>query len=139
LIQGLEETLPEITNSALQALALLDPDVGLSKLAVQSAAHLRLDSHDPSTYIGEHLTGADSSYVPDAFAFNVVASGSPAQKHARIVVAVSALFEGSVFVDYAAEYANPLFTAAAVAGMRSDYGQRLAGLGLEEETGEERK
>jgi hypothetical protein len=136
LIEGQEGSLPEVINTTLQALALLDPEVRKGNLIVQSAAHLRLDSQDPDAYISEHLTGGDASYVPDAFAFNLTVDGDVTRKHGRIVIAVSALFEGSVFVDYAAEYTNPQFTADTVAEMRTDYNNRLAQLGLAEKKGE---
>jgi hypothetical protein len=137
LIEGQERSLLEVINTTIQALALLDPEVGKGNLIVQSAAHLRLDSQDPDAYIREHLTGGDASYVPDAFAFNLIVDGDVTRKNGRVVIAVSALFEGSVFVDYSAEYTNPQFTADTVAQVRSDYSDRLAQLGLAEKKGEE--
>jgi len=139
LIEGQDRPLPEIISTTLQALTLLDPDAGKGSLIVQSAAHLRLDSQDPEAYIREHLTGGDSSYVPDAFAFNLIAGGDVPRKDGRIVIAVSALFDGSVFVDYAAEYTNPQFTLNTVTALRSDYFGRLAQLGLAEKKGEVQK
>jgi hypothetical protein len=61
------------------------------------------------------------------------------RQQGRIVIAVSAIFPGSVFVDYVAEYANPQFTADTVNAMRIDYFERLALLGLAENKGEEEK
>jgi hypothetical protein len=139
LVQGQAESLLDIINTTLRALALLDPDVGMGNLAVQSAAHLRLDSLDPHVYISEHLTGGDPSYQPDAFAFNLISTGSVIWKKGRIVVAVSAIFPGSVFVDYVAEYANPQFTADTLNETRIDYKERLALLGLAENKGEGQK
>jgi hypothetical protein len=136
LAQSHEDSVPDILNTTLQALALLDPALGTANLAVQSVAHLRLDSLDPDAYIREHLVGGDASYLPDAFAFNLVSSGDVIRKLGRIVLAVSAIFPGSVFVDYIAEYANPQFTAATVKEMRIDYYQRLASLGLAANNGE---
>jgi hypothetical protein len=139
LVQGQEDSLPDIINTTLQALAILDPDVGKGNLVVQSVAHLRLDSLDPDVYMSEHLTGGDASYQPDAFAFNLISTGDVIRKQGRIVIAVSAIFAGSVFVDYVAEYANPQFTADAVNEMRIDYYERLALLGLAEDKGEGQK
>ena len=53
--------------------------------------------------------------------------------------AVSAIFPGSVFVDYVAEYANPQFTADTLNETRIDYKERLALLGLAENKGEGQK
>jgi len=139
LVQGQEGPLPDIINTTLQGLALLDPDVGKGNLVVQSVAHLQLDSLDPDVYISEHLTGGDASYQPDAFAFNLISSGDAIRRQGRIVIAVSAIFPGSVFVDYVAEYANPQFTADTVSELRTDYYERLALLGLAENKGEGQK
>ena len=139
LVQGHEDSLPDIINTTLQALALLDPGVGKGDLVVQSVAHLRLESLDPEVYLSEHLTGGDESYRPDAFAFNVISGGDVIRKQGRIVIAVSAIFAGSVFVDYVAEYANPQITSDTVKEMRIDYYKRLALLGLEETKGEGQK
>jgi hypothetical protein len=139
LVQGQVDSLPDIINTTLGALALLDPDAGKCNLVVQSVAHLRLDSLDPGVYISEHLAGGDASYKPDAFAFNLVSCGDVIRQQGRIVIAVSAIFPGSVFVDYVAEYANPQFTADTVNAMRIDYFERLALLGLAENKGEEEK
>ncbi|MEO7652360.1 MAG: hypothetical protein ABIZ80_17990 [Bryobacteraceae bacterium] len=139
LLQEQENSLVDIINTTLQALALLDLDVWKGKLAVQHIAHLRLDSQDPDAYVGEHLMGGDASYRPDAFAFNLVSGGDVILKHGRIVIAVSAIFPGSVFVDYVAEYPNPKFTPDMVNAIRVDYNERLALLGLTENKGEEKK
>lgn len=128
--EGHEGTLIDIIHTTLSALTLLDPDIAKGRLIVQSLAHLRLDSQDPDDFVREHLTGGDTSFQADAFAFNLTSDGDAARKRGRIVVARSAIFPGSVFVDYTAEYADPQFTTETVENIRKDYGEGLALLGL---------
>jgi hypothetical protein len=131
LVQGQEDALIEIANIVLSALALMDENVSKGHLTVQSLAHLRLESGDPEPYIAEHLTGGDGSYRPDAFAFNLHSRENENRK-GRIVIARSAIFDGSVFVDYVAEYPVPQFTPELAHVVRTDYNARLSLLGLAE-------
>lgn len=129
LIQGQGESLLEVAGIVMSALATMDEGVTNGHLFVQSFAHLRLESGDPDIYLQEYLTGS-APFQAEAFAFTVQAPGESIRE-GRIVVALSALFDASLFVDYWAEYPNPRFTAELLKKIRADYATRLSLLGLE--------
>ena len=128
LMQGNGDVLLEIAKVLVSALQSMDEDAGKGQLTLHSLAHLRLESGDPEEFLGEHLTRRDVPYRADAFAYYIPSR----QGDSRIVVARSALFEGSLFVDYIGEYPEPRFTPEMIHQAQADYADRLSALGLSE-------
>ena len=132
LVQDIGVELIAVANEALESLVELNPNLPGGSVSVQSLAHLRLEGADPDRYMSERLSAGDSSFVSDAFAFNMLPLPGGSLRKGRAVVARSIPFAGSLFVDYVAEYSPPesRFTQDFVGLVRMDYDQRLALLGL---------
>jgi hypothetical protein len=131
-VQGVEMQLMGVVNETLESFVELNPNVPGGFVSVQSVAHLRLAAGDPDRYMSERLSPFGAGFVSDAFALNMLPLPGGNLKKGRAVIARSIPFEGSLFVDYVAEYLPPegRFSEDFVEGVRKDYDRRLAFLGL---------